>query len=314
MPSAALAWALALALLLAPVQRRLEWSCAHPGSRPASWCCWREWCVLLPAMLTAERWSMKWHAAGVRFARCSNPGFGVAMSLLIPCWYPSRSGGAPVRPARDRECGELLVAGTVASLARESLLQVIGMVMTRPAVLFPARSPDDLGSIERCPIEPCGHPTHVRQRRRYRACHGLRTLVVHWCRAAGWTDVLVAGLPAPLLWGVLMGCWRSCRCWGPSSLDSVGRRSCSGRQRRQGPAVDAVGRDLVGGIDNLLYPMLVGKRLKLHTRWPSFHCRGLALFGSAGLILGPVIFAITRQLLEIWNRRGERFAPAWSGP
>ena len=30
---------------------------------------------------------------------------------------------------------------------------------------------------------------------------------------------------------------------------------------------------------------------------------GLAVFGSSGLILGPVIFAITRLLLEIWNRR-----------
>jgi predicted PurR-regulated permease PerM len=61
---------------------------------------------------------------------------------------------------------------------------------------------------------------------------------------------------------------------------------------------------VVGGIDNVLYPILVGKRLKMHTVLAFISIvGGLIVFGSSGLILGPVIFAVTRLLLEIWNRR-----------
>jgi predicted PurR-regulated permease PerM len=61
---------------------------------------------------------------------------------------------------------------------------------------------------------------------------------------------------------------------------------------------------VVSLIDNLLYPVLVGQRLRLHTL-PVFIAivGGLALFGSAGLVLGPVTLAITVALVEVWRRR-----------
>jgi predicted PurR-regulated permease PerM len=54
----------------------------------------------------------------------------------------------------------------------------------------------------------------------------------------------------------------------------------------------------------LLYPILVGQRLRLHTL-PVFIAivGGLALFGSAGVVLGPVTLAVTVALVEIWRRR-----------
>jgi predicted PurR-regulated permease PerM len=54
----------------------------------------------------------------------------------------------------------------------------------------------------------------------------------------------------------------------------------------------------------LLYPVLVGQRLRLHTL-PVFIAivGGVALFGSAGVVLGPVTLAITVALVEIWRRR-----------
>ena len=62
---------------------------------------------------------------------------------------------------------------------------------------------------------------------------------------------------------------------------------------------------IVGTIDNLLRPILVGNRLKLHTVLAFMSVVGsLALFGPVGLILGPVALTITMGLLEIWpNRR-----------
>ena len=61
---------------------------------------------------------------------------------------------------------------------------------------------------------------------------------------------------------------------------------------------------VVGGIDNVLYPILVGNRLKLHTVLAFIAVvGGLILFGPSGLILGPVVLTITQLLLEIWRSR-----------
>jgi predicted PurR-regulated permease PerM len=63
---------------------------------------------------------------------------------------------------------------------------------------------------------------------------------------------------------------------------------------------------IVAGIDNVIYPILVGNRLKLHTI-PAFMAiiGGLVVFGSSGLILGPVTLTVTMLLFEIWRRRTE---------
>jgi predicted PurR-regulated permease PerM len=62
------------------------------------------------------------------------------------------------------------------------------------------------------------------------------------------------------------------------------------------------GTIVVGGIDNLLYPILVGRQLKMHTVLAFVSLvGGLIVFGPSGLILGPVIVTVTRLLLEIWR-------------
>jgi predicted PurR-regulated permease PerM len=60
----------------------------------------------------------------------------------------------------------------------------------------------------------------------------------------------------------------------------------------------------IGTIDNLLYPYLVGDRLRLHTV-PTFFAilGGITLFGFAGLILGPLALAITIALIDVWWER-----------
>ena len=71
------------------------------------------------------------------------------------------------------------------------------------------------------------------------------------------------------------------------------------------------GAAVVGTIDNLLRPMLVGKRLKLHTVLAFISVvGGLILFGPAGLILGPVVLTITTELLVIWRCRSTTEAMA----
>ncbi|MGH8565423.1 MAG: AI-2E family transporter [Gammaproteobacteria bacterium] len=61
---------------------------------------------------------------------------------------------------------------------------------------------------------------------------------------------------------------------------------------------------IVSLIDNLLYPVLVGSKLRLHTL-PVFFAivGGLIVFGGSGLILGPVVLAVTVAVIEVWRQR-----------
>lgn len=63
---------------------------------------------------------------------------------------------------------------------------------------------------------------------------------------------------------------------------------------------------VVSSVDNILYPYLVGDKLRLHTV-PTFFSvlGGIALFGPAGLILGPMSLAIAIALMDVWWHRTE---------
>jgi predicted PurR-regulated permease PerM len=60
----------------------------------------------------------------------------------------------------------------------------------------------------------------------------------------------------------------------------------------------------VATIDNFLYPFLVGEKLRIHTV-PTVLAvlGGIVLTGPVGLILGPLVLAITIALLDIWKWR-----------
>jgi predicted PurR-regulated permease PerM len=61
---------------------------------------------------------------------------------------------------------------------------------------------------------------------------------------------------------------------------------------------------IVSTIDNFLYPILVGTRLRSHTATILIAILGgIAIFGITGVILGPVAFTIASTLLEFWRRR-----------
>jgi predicted PurR-regulated permease PerM len=123
------------------------------------------------------------------------------------------------------------------------------------------------------------------------------------------------GLPAPILWGAVMALLAivpvlgAFVVWVPAAIFLA----ATGQWGKA--AILAVwGGVVVALIDNLLYPILVGKRLRLHTV-PVFFAivGGLAIFGAAGIILGPVILALTNAILEIWRRRTAHGLPAEAG-
>jgi predicted PurR-regulated permease PerM len=120
------------------------------------------------------------------------------------------------------------------------------------------------------------------------------------------------GLPAPVLWGAVMALLAIMPVLGASIiwLPAAIFLAVNGEWGKAA-ILTAWGGVVVALIDNLLYPILVGKELRLHTV-PVFFAivGGLAIFGAAGLILGPVVLALTDAILEIWRRRTSHGRPA----
>ena len=113
------------------------------------------------------------------------------------------------------------------------------------------------------------------------------------------------GLPAPFLWGTVMALLAivpvlgAFVIWVPAAI----LLALEGSWVKAGILV-GWGLVVIALIDNLLYPILVGKKLRLHTL-PVFFAilGGLALFGASGVILGPVVLAVTVALMDVWHLR-----------
>ena len=59
---------------------------------------------------------------------------------------------------------------------------------------------------------------------------------------------------------------------------------------------------VIGMIDNFLRPKLVGERTKLHELLIFFAVLGgLQVFGVLGIVLGPVVLAITLALVDVFR-------------
>lgn len=115
----------------------------------------------------------------------------------------------------------------------------------------------------------------------------------------------VLGVPGVILWAfttvacAMIPAFGSFLVWGPIAV-YLGLSGHWGKA-----ALLAIwGGLIVSMIDNFLYPILVGTRLRSHTVTILLSILGgIAVFGITGVILGPVIFTIASTLLEFWHTR-----------
>lgn len=115
----------------------------------------------------------------------------------------------------------------------------------------------------------------------------------------------VLGVPGAVLWGfttvavAMIPAFGSFLVWVPIAL-YLGLSGHWGKA-----ALLAVwGGVIVSTIDNFLYPILVGTRLRAHTAAILLSILGgIAAFGIPGIILGPVVFTIADTLLDFWHAR-----------
>jgi predicted PurR-regulated permease PerM len=111
----------------------------------------------------------------------------------------------------------------------------------------------------------------------------------------------ILGLPSPLLWGVVMFFLSMIPMAGAFLVwvPAAAYLALTGAYLKAVLLV-AWGVLVIGSIDNFLSPRLVGRRARLHELLIFFAVLGgLEVFGVLGLVLGPVIVAVTLALIEM---------------
>ena len=136
------------------------------------------------------------------------------------------------------------------------------------------------------------------------------TAVVHGTLVVATVQGLLAGLaywvlgvPFAALWGVVTA-FAALLPMGGSTMVTI---PASIYLFLQGETVRGVillvwSLGVVGMVDNILKPLLIGNRLGVPVLFLFFGILGgLALFGAVGIILGPALFALLRALLDLYS-------------
>jgi predicted PurR-regulated permease PerM len=305
----ALAWALALAVLFAPVHRWLESKVRWPNVAATLCVLVVVLVVVAPAIFMAQRVasevatgaetvsamvaSGEWRHALDNRPRLAPAGRWIEQQLDLP---------------ETVQAATSWLANAASAFVRGSILHLIGLVLTFYMLFFFLRdrgtaleslrslSPLSKADMNRLfsDVFDTVHAT-VYGTFAVAAVQGALGGLMFW-----WLD-----LPEPLLWGVVMGMLAvvpvlgAFVVWIPAAI-FLALEGSGGKAL----LLTLWGAVVVGGIDNLLYPTLVGRRSKMHslTAFVSI-VGGLIVLGPSGLILGPVMFTVTRVLLEIWSRR-----------
>lgn len=306
-----LAWALALAIVALPLHRWIERRISHRNAAAAL-------TVVLVAILIVAPTSLVLHQLGQEVARVSeyfSSGNAAQAAQAALEKYPA------LGPARQWIESQLdakaaLPQGVAAlqTLITRSIGAAIGMLLTFFFLFFILRDRAQALKGVRALIPLAKNEADEVFRRVSETIHAtiFGTIVVAIIQGTlGGLMFWWLGLPQPLLWGVIMGLLAvvpvlgAFVVWIPAALYLLLSGSWG-----KALILTLWGGVVIGLIDNLLYPALVGNRLRMHTA-PVFVSivGGLTLFGAAGLILGPVILAVTHALIDIWRRR-TRHGPA----
>ena len=303
----AFAWALALAVMFIPLHRWLETKVKYP-SLAASICVMvAALIVVVPATFVAERIiveaargaetiktlveSGEWRRAFDAHPRIAPVGHWLERQFDLPGMVNNATSW---------------LTNAAASFVQGSVLQLIGIVLTfyiffyflrdRGTALDSLRSLSPLSETDMTRLfNGVSDTVHA-------TIYGTFAVAVVQGTLGGLMFWWL-GLPAPFLWGIVMALLAvipvlgAFIIWIPAAiflfLEGSGAKAL---------LLTLWGTIVVGGIDNLLYPMLVGSRLKMHTVLAFVSIvGGLIVFGPSGLILGPVIFTVTRLILKIWS-------------
>jgi predicted PurR-regulated permease PerM len=113
----------------------------------------------------------------------------------------------------------------------------------------------------------------------------------------------VLGIPSPILWGATMALLALLPLFGPYLIYvPAGIILIVSGSLVKGIILLALSTLLVSQADNILKPIIIGRRTKIHQLLLFFSMLGgLKAFGLLGIILGPVLASIILALLEVYK-------------
>lgn len=304
----AITWALTLAILFLPLQVRIEKIVKHPNVAALFSTGIVVVAVVVPAVFVVERLIME-AASGIQSLQARAES-GELQTLLDS--YPTL---APLGDWIDRQFDLPSMMATVATwlsnigatVVKGSLLQVVEVFITFYLLFYFMRDRRAAQSMITAWLPLTPPETDQLLRRVFETVHATvyGTFAVAAVQGTlGGLMFWILGLPTPLVWGLVMGLLSivpvlgAFVIWIPAAilliLDGSWARAL---------ILAAFGGIVVGGIDNVLRPMFIGNRLRLHTI-PAFISiiGGLVLFGAPGFILGPLAATMTLLLVEFWMR------------
>lgn len=305
----ALVWALTLAILFAPLQARLEGSMKYGGLAAFASVLASLIVVAAPSALVLQ--SLIQQAAASASAIQSKVQSGAIQRLLDT--HPSI---APLGQWIEQQIHLPAMTGNLATwlgnvgatFARGSVAEVIEIVLTFYLLFYFLRDRRAIKCLlyEWLPLSEA--ETTLLLDRVTDTVHATVYGTVAVAAVQGFLGGLmfwILGLPAPLLWGLVMGLISivpvlgAFVVWIPAAVFLALEGEWA-----KAVILSAWGALVVGSIDNVLRPMLVGHRLRLHTV-PAFISMigGLLVFGPSGFILGPLVVTVTMLLMEIGKAR-----------
>lgn len=302
-------WAIVLAVLFAPVHRRIEAVLKRSNLAALLSVLIVAVTIVAPVSFVAQR----------LVTEAANGAYVIQAQFEAGTWrqvldaYPQI---APVEKWIEQQVDLSAIIHNVAawltnaaaSFVRGSVVQLLGVLLTFYLLFYSLRD-RDAGVRTIRQILPLSHAE----------LDQLLGRIVDTIHATIYGILVVAGvqgtlgglmfwwltLPAPLLWGFVMALLSvvpvlgAFVVWIPTTIYLALEGDWT-----KAAILAAWGAIVVGHIDNILRPILVGNRLKLHPvpLFVSF-LGGLSLFGAAGLVLGPLVVTTTLTLLGIWRMR-----------
>ncbi|MBU3992295.1 MAG: AI-2E family transporter [Alphaproteobacteria bacterium] len=308
----ALVWALALCVLVYPIEARLRRSLALPWLSVSIVVVATGVIIVVPFLLIGS----------VLLSEALN-GFDLLEQLLssdrwrkIGVDYPAIT-PAVEWTARHFEPSQLLrgiadrLGSWSAGLIQDSLLGILTLLMTFYFLFYFLRDRRRiLGSARLLvPLEPGEFDALAEtvSRTIYASVYGTIAVAALQGLLAGLMFWWL-GLPSPVFWGVIMGLLAivpflgAFVVWVPVAIVLAINGHLG-----SAAILTAWGLIVVGLIDNVAYPILVGKQLAMHSM-VSFIAivGGLLLFGTYGIVLGPIVVASAVCLLQIRRERDLR--------
>jgi predicted PurR-regulated permease PerM len=305
----ALAWALALAVIARPLHARVLAAVPYPSLAAGLTAALVTLVIVLPAVFVVQ------HLVGELSNRVEAVQEGANPSLWLEKLRPLPGADYTITwiqenvdvDAEVRRAAGALLGSAPSAILFSGQAVVQGLITIFCLFYFLRDRHQALPALRR--LLPLNHTEEDRLFKRvadsiHATIYGSLTVALIQGAMGGFM-FWVLGLPAPVLWGTVMGLLAvipnlgTFVIWAPVAL----YLALNGEWNKA-LLLAGWGAIAIGLIDNFLYPFLVGNRLRMHTLTAFFAILGgLAVFGASGLILGPVIVAVALALLDVWRWR-----------